>query len=402
MYLRMAKRMMLETDKRLLWKIAWNFGWKGGIRAVQKHKKRMKKGEFFPPFLYISMINSCNLQCQGCWVDVKARQHKIERERFSKMIHEAKAMGNYFFGILGGEPFMYKGLLDVLSDHPDCYFQIFTNGQLITKDIAKRMHELGNITPLISVEGSNEVVDERRGGSDVNNKTFQGIKNCIDHKLFTGVCTSICKTNFDDMVRESWCDQLIDLGVMYMWFHTYRPIGPDPSEDLALSPEQQRQTRQFVVDMRAKKPIAFIDAYYDHQGKALCPAATGISHHISPYGDIEPCPIIQFAKEKIDDERGLKTAFLESAFLKDFRDLAAANTRGCIVLDHPDKLKALAEKHDAADTTIRNSAYEELGALTPKQSQYSPGEEIPEKSFAYKLAKRFFYNDFGVYKKWGL
>ena len=101
---------------------------------------------------------------------------------------------------------------------------------------------------------------------------------------------------------------------MYMWFHGYRPIGPDPNEDMALSTDQQRQIRQFVVDTRAKKPIAFIDAYYDHDGQALCPAATGISHHISPYGDIEPCPIIQFAKESIDDERGLKAAFIESAF----------------------------------------------------------------------------------------
>jgi hypothetical protein len=31
--------------------------------------------------------------------------------------------------------------------------------------------------------------------------------------------------------------------------------------------------------------------------------ATGISHHISPYGDIEPCPIIQFAKETITTAR---------------------------------------------------------------------------------------------------
>ena len=240
MYFSMAKRIVFETDKRLLWKIAWNFGVKGGMLAVQKHKKRMKKGEYFPPFLYISMINSCNLQCQGCWVDVKAKQHKIDRERFSKMIHEAKEMGNYFFGILGGEPFMYKGLLDVLGDHPDCYFQIFTNGQLITDELAAKMRKMGNITPLISVEGSNDVSDVRRGGKDVNNKTFEGIKNCINNKLFTGVCSSICSTNYDEMVRDEWTDKLIELGVMYMWFHTYRPIGPDPNEDFALTPEQQR------------------------------------------------------------------------------------------------------------------------------------------------------------------
>ncbi|SVE38390.1 uncharacterized protein METZ01_LOCUS491244, partial [marine metagenome] len=58
-YLRMAKRVLLETDKRLLWKFAYTFGWRG-MRSVQRFKKGLKKGECFPPFLYISVLNSCN------------------------------------------------------------------------------------------------------------------------------------------------------------------------------------------------------------------------------------------------------------------------------------------------------------------------------------------------------
>ena len=94
-----------------------------------------------------------------------------------------------------------------------------------------------------------------------------------------------------------------------------------------------------------------------------------------------------------------KAAFIESAFLKDFRDLATEKTRGCIVLEHPDLLKELAEKHGARDTTMRNTAYEELGALSPKKSQHDPGFEIPEKNLVYKLSKKLFFNDFGVYAK---
>ncbi len=59
-------------------------------------------------------------------------------------------MGNVFFGIVGGEPFMHPHLLDMLAEHPDCYFQIFTNGQFITDERAKRMRQLGNVTPLIA------------------------------------------------------------------------------------------------------------------------------------------------------------------------------------------------------------------------------------------------------------
>ena len=53
--LRMAKRVLFETNKRLLWKLIWNMGVKGSL-SVMKHRSRMKKGQFFPPFLYVSII----------------------------------------------------------------------------------------------------------------------------------------------------------------------------------------------------------------------------------------------------------------------------------------------------------------------------------------------------------
>src|SRR5580704_18747833 len=104
-YLKLAKRLLLETDKRLLWKLAYNFAYRG-VRSVEKHKARLARGEVFPPFLYISIINSCNLRCQGCWVDVAAKQQTIDLPAMNKLIGEAKEMGNAFFGIVGGEPFM--------------------------------------------------------------------------------------------------------------------------------------------------------------------------------------------------------------------------------------------------------------------------------------------------------
>ena len=355
MYFQLAKRMLLETDKRLLWKLAWNMGFKGW-RSVQRHKKRLKKGEFFPPYLYISIINSCNLRCTGCWVDVAHKQQKIDVEAMNRMINSAKSVGNSFFGLLGGEPFMHKELFDILEAHPDVYFQVFTNGHFITDEVAKRLRKCGNVTPLISVEGTEFISDQRRGKAGVLSQTMQGVQNCLNHKVMTGVCTSLCQTNFEDLLREEWIDRLIDMGVMYTWYHVYRPMGPDPAPELALTPEQQRTARQFVVDMRCKKPIIIIDAYYDADGQALCPAATGFTHHINPWGGIEPCPIIQFAKESIHDERPLQQVFNESEFLRDFRRTAAANTRGCIVLERPDLIEDLAQRHGAEDATARKTA----------------------------------------------
>jgi MoaA/NifB/PqqE/SkfB family radical SAM enzyme len=395
MFPRLAWRILRTTDPRLLWKFSWNFGVKGLV-SVEKFKRRIARGEYFPPFLYLSIINSCNLRCQGCWVDVEEKD-SIDLDTLSRTITDAKKHGNAFFGILGGEPFMHPQLLELLAAHPDCYFQVFTNGQFITGKVAKELRHLGNVTPLISIEGREITSDERRGKKEVFTRTLRGLDHCLREKILTGVATSLCQSNIDELLTEAWLRELIARGVHYVWYHTYRPVGPKPNFQLALRPEQLVRVRRFVTEMRAKVPIAIIDAYYDHRGEALCPMSTGISHHIGPRGDIEPCPIIQFATETIRDPRGIYATMRDSAFLKDFRELSARHTRGCVVLERPDLVKDLVVKHNARDTTARGTAMAELEAMTPRFSQWLPGEEVPEKHWMYKLAKRYWFNDFNAY-----
>lgn len=398
MYIRLARRFVFETNKRLLAKAIWMLGVKG-LWSVHQHKRRLKRGEFFPPFLYLSVINSCNLRCQGCWVDVGAKQHRIELEAANKTIAQAKAMGNSFFGILGGEPFMHKDILKIFEANRDVYFQVFTNGHFITDEVASELKRLGNVTPLVSVEGTEIISDQRRGRGGVLSQTMKGLETALRHKLLVGVCTSVCKTNIDDLVQDAWVDRLIEMGVMYCWFHIYRPVGPEPNPQLALSSEEQRRVRQFVVDTRATKPIIVIDAYHDDAGNALCPAATGFTHHVGPWGDIEPCPVIQLATESIHDDRPLAETFNHSGFLRDFRELTAQNTRGCVIMERPDLLVELANKHGARDTTARGGVLEELHNVTPRRSQFQPGDEIPERSFVYRWAKKYAFNDFGTYTR---
>ena len=397
MVLSLGWRMVRSTDPRLLWKFAYNFGFKGML-SVQRFKERLERGETFPPFLYISIINSCNLRCTGCWVDVASPQSKISFEEMDRLITNAKKHGNVFFGILGGEPFMHPDLIRILEAHPDCYFQIFTNGHFIDDAMAKELRRVGNATPLISVEGNEVVSDERRGREEVLSKTLAGIEACVRNKIITGVATSACRTNFDDLVREEWVDQLIGLGVHYVWFHTYRAVGPDAAPELALTREQALEVRRFGVRMRKEKAIGFVDAYWDHEGRALCPAATGISHHVSPWGDIEPCPIVQFANEKIGDNGGdIYKTMVESPLLEDFRKTAADATRGCIVLERPALLKNIVERNGAKDTPARGEAMEELEAMGPLNSQHDPDNEIPEEHWLYRFAKKNWYFGFGAY-----
>ena len=90
MFPALALRILRTTDPRLLGKFAWNFGMKG-LLSVEKFKRRIKRGEYFPPFLYLSILNSCNLRCQGCWVDVQVERTQIDLETLNGTVNDAKA-----------------------------------------------------------------------------------------------------------------------------------------------------------------------------------------------------------------------------------------------------------------------------------------------------------------------
>ena len=86
-------------------------------------------------------------------------------------------------------------------------------------------------------------------------------------------------------------------------------------------------------------------------------------------------------------------------FLKDFRELTAQHTRGCVIMERPDLLVAACRetwspRHDRARVGHRR-----VERVTPRRSQYQPGDEIPERSFVYRWAKKYAFNDFGSYAR---
>jgi len=113
---------------------------------------------------------------------------------------------------------------------------------------------------------------------------------------------------------------------------------------------------------------------------------------------VEPCPIIQFARETIHDNDGdLYKTMTESPLLQDFRKTAAKATRGCIVLERPDLLKEVVERHACRDTTLRQTAAVELAWMKSRPSQHLPGREVPEGNWVYRFAKKHWFFGFGAY-----
>lgn len=382
---------------RLLWKFARNFGWRN-LWNMRRFEKRSAKGKkFFPAFVMISVTETCNLRCSGCWVSAGGKK-ALSNEQLDGIITSCKREGSYFFGILGGEPLMYKGLLDVFSRHGDCYFQLFTNGTLLTDDIATQLRELGNVTPLISIEGLKDESDRRRGANDVYDRSLRGIRACRKAGLIFGIAASICKSNFEELVSSEHIKRVTNEGAAYLWYYIYRPVGANPKPEVALDREQIRSLREFLVKERRTAPVVLIDTYWDDKGVAMCPAATGMSHHIGPSGGIEFCPPLQMAHEYINAQ-GSNAAqlFKESQLMADLRVMTAEQSRGCILMENPNHLALFLREREVSDTTSRQSVMDEYSTL-PKVPCHDMGEEaIPEQSAPYRWLKKNYFFGFGAY-----
>ncbi len=390
----MIGKLLFKTDKKCLYKFIFNMGIKGAL-SFNRFQKRLKRGEYFPAFHFISVTDDCNLRCQGCWVTGKSENQTLEPSRVDNIISQVKANGSYFFGILGGEPLMYPALFDIFRKHPDCYFQLFTNGTLLSPKVAEELRQCANVTPLISFEGSEDVADIRRGGKNVFSRTSVAIDNAVEAGLITGVAMSVCKSNLDLALSVDFIDYLVKKGVIYLWYYIYRPVGENPMIELALDKAEIIQLREFMVNARGKFDIAIIDAYWDENGNGLCPAASGLSHHINAGGYIEPCPVIQFSTDRVD-ENLLSDIYSTSKFLGEFRKEIPLKTSGCVVMEDPGWLADYAERHGATDTTGRGNELKRLRTMkaVPGHGSCPP---IAEKNWWYRFAKKRAFFGLGAY-----
>jgi MoaA/NifB/PqqE/SkfB family radical SAM enzyme len=384
----------IRADSKCRRKFLFNMCWKGMIGFL-RFRRRSKKGKIFPAFQFISITNDCNLSCQGCWVTTNGHKEYMQLDKINSIIGAGKKQGSYFYGILGGEPLMHKQLSDIFNQNKDCYFQLFTNGTLFTRSIARQLRDAGNVTPLISLEGDEDIADIRRGGHRIYTRTLDAIRTATSEGLLTGVAISVCKSNIEMALSDDFVKMLHDLGVLYIWYYIYRPAGSNPNYELALSSNDILRLRKFLIDGRTRLPMILIDSYWRANGEPFCPAADGLSHHLNPSGQIEPCPVVQLTRENIAGGE-LVDKYENSVFLKDFKNQIHNKTKGCILMEDPLWLKTFAEKHNAFNSSNRPGFLDDL-ANAPSIVSHGSCPVIPEKNLFYKIVKKSAFFGMGAY-----
>jgi len=411
MLLRFLYRGATEVSWRLLFKAAWLWCGKGFF-ALRAFKKRSKNGIQFPPFLFFSLTNRCNLRCRGCWVEtqhphpnhfpVGERTFELSQESIEKVIQVAQKESVYFYTLLGGEPFLTpETLWNTIKKHPEAYFQIITNGLFFDKATVQQIKRYGNISPLVSIDGFEKENDARRGQGTFA-KATEGCRELQRQKILYGVATTVTAENFETVLTEEYVNHFVKLGAMYLWFYIYRPVGTGPTPEWSVGPDMMLEFRRRLLRLRKKMPIILIDTYWDEKGFAVCPASKGMAFVIGPRGSIEPCPPLNVTKEWISDNDGnFYETMNNSEFLLRFREFIGQKydgerSQGCVIIDYPQELAEFFRSERVMDVSGRNFL-EELTQREPLMSHYLPGQEIPEDYWVYRILKKMLFFGMGAY-----
>lgn len=319
------------------------------IGVPQKKKKIEELGVNIPFTILIDPTSVCNLRCEGCWAGAQVKHDTLSFELLDRILTEAEELGIYWITMSGGEPFAYPHLFEIAEKHNDMAFMIYTNGTLITDEVADKIVELGNITPAISLEGWEEQTDARRG-EGVFDKVVSAMDRLHSRGALFGVSLTITSENYKEVTSDEFIEFLINKGAIYGWSFHYIPIGRNPNTDLMLKPDQRAYLIERVNHLRTHKPFMLMDFWNDgeHVNPKGCIAGGRNYFHITPSGAVTPCAFAQFTCDNIKEKSLLDVlkSPLFAAYQKR-QPFCENHLRPCPIIDNPDALKEIVEESGA-------------------------------------------------------
>jgi MoaA/NifB/PqqE/SkfB family radical SAM enzyme len=279
---------------------------RGGASA--KDRFRARHGQTPGDFLVISPGKACNLRCEGCYANSGAHKEKLRWPVFERIVSEAhREWGTRVFVISGGEPLAYKdqgkGVLDLAEQFPDCFFVMYTNGTLISDDVARRIGRLGNLRPALSVEGMREKTDDRRG-EGVFAKVLAAMERLRREGAIYGISLTATRHNSEEILGDEVVDLFFErMGVLYAFVFHYMPIGRAFTLDLMMTPEQRLALFERVWSLMRERHIFIADFWNAATASNGCLAGgrAGGYFHVNWNGDVAPCVFLPYAPTNVNE-----------------------------------------------------------------------------------------------------
>ncbi|WP_138159462.1 radical SAM protein [Peptoniphilus catoniae] len=352
-------RAINELDPNVIKTTVLNLGFEAMLTGTKiMHKMREIHQCNIPWLILMDPTSACNLHCTGCWAAEYGNKLNLSYEEMSNVVKQGKELGVFFYMFTGGEPLVRKDdLIKLCEEHRDCQFLAFTNGTLVDEAFCKEMKRVGNMMLAISLEGSPEVNDLRRGDG-VYGKVMKAMDLLKENGLIFG--TSICYTskNCESVTEKEFIDLMVDKGCRYALYFHYMPVGNDASVELLPTPEQRVATKnriRKIRNLRSGEGLFTMDFQNDGEYMGGCIAGGRNYFHINANGDAEPCVFIHYSDANIRTHTLLE--ILKSPLFMAYHNNQPFNEnhlRPCPMLENPEILQRLVKETGVKSTDLQS------------------------------------------------
>ncbi|MCD7972267.1 MAG: radical SAM protein [Candidatus Azobacteroides sp.] len=320
-----------------------------GKSEKKRSEYKRKENLDIPPFLISSIATDCNLSCKGCYAHAnnicgtaaKEQKEELTAEQWKQIFQDAATMGINFNLLAGGEPLLRKDILKAASEVKDMIFPIFTNGTVITGSYLDLFAENLNLIPVISLEGSKESTDDRRG-QGVFNKVIHAMELLKKRGLFYGASVTVSTENLAAATSSSYITLLKNLGCKIIFFIEYVPSEAG-TEHLALDETGIGQMEANLENLRKEfADVIFLSFPGDEKAMGGCLAVGRGFFHVGPDGRAEACPFSPYSDSNVA-QKGLKET-LKSPFFAKLREsglVGGEHTGGCTLFEYEEEVKTM-------------------------------------------------------------
>ena len=367
-------RLLDELDQNVVKTTILNFGFEAMLHGTKTIRKMRTIHDCNIPWLILmDPTSACNLHCTGCWAAEYGNKLNLSYDELSNVVKQGKELGVYFYMFTGGEPLVRKNdIIKLCKEHHECQFLAFTNGTLVDEAFCEEMKRVGNLMLAISLEGSPEVNDLRRG-EGVYGKVMHAMDLLKENGLIFG--TSICYTskNYESVISKEFVKLMVDKGCRYAMYFHYMPVGNDASLELLPTPEQRMYIKDRIREIRKLEDgegLFTMDFQNDGEFVGGCIAGGRNYFHINANGDAEPCVFIHYSGANIRTHSLLE--ILKQPLFMAYRDNQPFNEnhlRPCPMLENPEILQRLVKETGAKSTDLQS--LETVEHLCTKCEEYA-------------------------------
>ena len=307
--------------------------------ASKKRRKAEDKGEHIPPFLIASITSKCNLHCAGCYsrcnhatVDSEPVK-QLTDEEWQNVFDEAEELGISFILLAGGEPMLRRGVIEAAGKKQNILFPIFTNGTYLDERYLDLFDKCRNLIPVMSIEGSRELTDERRGAG-IYDRLIANMGEIKKRGLIFGASVTVTTRNYREVTSQAFLDSLAEKGCKVIIFVEYVPVTEE-SRELAPTDIEREYLQSEIIRLRETRPeMVYISFPGDEKSLGGCVAAGRGFFHINSHGGAEPCPFSPYSDINVRDS-SLKEA-MDSPLFRKLRDegyLLEDHSGGCVLYE---------------------------------------------------------------------